>query len=198
MIARKSVLGMWVFLATEVLFFGGLFLALAVNYYLHTKAFISGAQAMNLFLGTINTGLLLTSSWAIAMALHCINHEQKLRAQLWLTLTAFLGLIFLVIKSLEYIEHWKENLVPALNWHPSLALPVATQLFFFLYFVMTLLHGLHLTIGIGLIGLFTWRYSLPGAGSRFNESFENIGLYWHFVDIVWIFLFPVLYLIGRA
>lgn len=198
MIAKKSVLGMWIFLVTEILFFGALFVAFGINFLIHTQDFTAGVRHMNLGLGSLNTAVLLTSSLLIAWATHSINADKAPQARRLLMGTVLLGLFFLLIKFSEYALHAREHLIPALDWHPDPRLPKATQLFFFMYFLMTLIHALHLLIGLGLVSVYGWRYGLSRDQDYFKPSFENLGLYWHFVDVVWIFLFPCLYLIGRT
>jgi cytochrome c oxidase subunit 3 len=198
MIAKKSVLGMWIFLVTEMLFFGGLFLCLAIGFFLHPSEFRAGVRHMDLVLGTLNTAVLLTSSWVLAVGLRDGMHANSKRAVRLFILTAALGVLFLFVKFSEYAHHAHDHLVPGLDWQPAPALPLATQLFFFLYFVMTLIHSVHLIIGIVLVAGHTWRYSKKGATAHLEAALENVGLFWHFVDVIWIFLFPCLYLIGRT
>lgn len=186
---KTAILGMWVFIGSEVLFFGGLFLALTVYRELFTTEFAVGTRHMNLWLGTANTAILLTSSWLLAMALEKIKGGE--RAFLLLLATISLGVLFLFVKGYEYFLHYQDGLFPGLRWAPPLGASPQLVLFFFLYFFMTALHGLHVLIGLGLISFVTFR--------RNSEGFsENVGLYWHFVDIVWVFLFPMLYLMGRS
>lgn len=146
--------GMWVFLGTEILFFGALFAVLYIHFYLTPVAFKSALQHMDWVLGSLNTFVLLTSSWTMAMALYYAHQGQKKPAVTLMLVTTVLGFLFLVIKISEYIEHGRDSLIPALNWHPPSTLPKEAILFFFMYFLMTLLHALHLTIGMGLISFF--------------------------------------------
>lgn len=196
--ASINKFGMWVFLGTETLFFGALFTVLYIHFYLTPVDFNLALQHMDLALGSVNTLVLLTSSWTMAMALFYAQKSQKKRAVFLMTLTVLLGFLFMVLKISEYIEHGRDHLIPALDWHPVPAMPKAAVLFFFMYFVMTLLHALHLTIGMGLISFYGWRFSKDQNPAARLPLLENLGLYWHFVDLVWIFLFPSLYLIGRS
>jgi cytochrome c oxidase subunit 3 len=181
-------LGIWVFLASEALFFSGLFLALTVYRILYPEAFHEGTREMHFWLGTVNTGILLTSSFTMATAVRLAPE----RGRRWLFLTALLGLAFLVVKGVEYHQEWLDGMVPVLHFDPNRFASPHTVLFLFLYFVMTLIHALHLLIGIGLV-------SWLGLGQRKKKlRVEVVGIYWHFVDLVWVFLYPALYLLGRS
>ena len=187
-------LGMWVFLASEVLFFGGLFLAYLYGRTHWSQGWAAASRHTDVVLGTLNTALLLTSSAVAALAVACEEDERQRRwtARL-LTLTAALGAAFLVVKGLEWHAEWDEHLVPG----PSFALDVpGAQEFFGLYFVMTGLHGVHMVAGIGVLAVLARGRSRrrAWAGAR---QIEVAALYWHFVDIVWIFLYPLLYLVQR-
>jgi cytochrome c oxidase subunit III len=192
-----SALGMWVFLVTEIMFFGGLFTAYVVYRTAFPAAFHGASKELDIALGALNTVVLITSSLTMALAVHAAQVSRRGMLVVCLLLTIALGTTFLGVKAYEYWHKWHEHLVPG----PSFAYhgPDATnaQLFFSLYFAMTGLHALHMIIGIGLLGVLTVR----GAQGMFNRFYytpvELSGLYWHFVDLVWIFLFPLLYLIGR-
>ena len=192
---RETVtLGMWAFLATEVLFFGAL-IAAYINYRIWFGAeFIAAASMTKVALGTANTAVLLTSSACMAMAVTMHEAGARRSPVLWLIATALLGLIFIVIKSYEYSLEYQEHLVPALNFDLARHGGVA-EIFFMFYFCATGLHALHLLIGISLVSWLAFAIGTdrlkPGSTTRL------IGLYWHFVDIVWIFLFPLIYLAGR-
>jgi cytochrome c oxidase subunit III len=192
-----SALGMWVFLVTEIMFFGGLFTAYVVYRTAFPAAFHGASKELDIALGALNTVVLITSSLTMALAVHAAQVSRRGMLVVCLLLTIALGTTFLGVKAYEYWHKWHEHLVPG----PSFAYhgPDATnaQLFFSLYFAMTGLHALHMIIGIGLLGVLTVR----GAQGMFNRFYytpvELSGLYWHFVDLVWIFLFPLLYLLGR-
>jgi cytochrome c oxidase subunit 3 len=194
---REAVtLGMWAFLATEVLFFGAL-VAAYFNYRIcFGSEFIAAARMTKVVFGTINTAVLLTSSACMAMAVTSHESGSRRGPVLWLIATALLGLAFIAIKSVEYWLEYQEHLVPALNFDLARHGGV-TEIFFMFYFCATGLHALHLLIGIGMV---TWLAIWIGTGriDRDGSTTRLIGLYWHFVDIVWIFLFPLIYLAGRA
>ena len=192
---RETVtLGMWAFLATEVLFFGAL-IAAYLNYRIWFGAeFIAAAKMTKVVLGTINTAVLLTSSACMAMAVSTSDAGGRRAPVLWLIATALLGLMFIVIKGYEYSLEYQEQLVPALNFDVARHGGVA-EIFFMFYFCATGLHALHLLIGICLV---SWlAFAIGTDRLRPGSTTRLIGLYWHFVDIVWIFLFPLIYLAGR-
>ncbi len=194
---ESSAFGMWVFLATEILFFGGLFTVYLVYRTQYPDAFAGASQQLNVLLGGINTAVLISSSLTMAMGVWGAQLGRRRTQVVFLLLTIALGVVFLGIKSVEYASKFEEGLVPGANFRYQGADPVHAQLFFSLYFVMTGMHALHMIIGIGIMTALTvmaWR-------GRFTRTYhtpvEVSGLYWHFVDIVWIFLFPLLYLIDR-
>ncbi len=185
--------GMWLFLATELLFFGGLFLCYTVYRITNTDGFLAGARETDIRLGTINTVILLTSSLTMVMAVQ--GGRAGLRGLVWkcLAATALLGAAFLAVKGYEWSEDISRHLVP--NAHFPIAIKGASM-FFALYWVMTGLHGIHLTIGVAIVARLAWL--MRGRTSLKIPDLITIGLYWHFVDTVWIFLYPLLYLSGRA
>lgn len=191
---EAATLGMWTFLATEVLFFGALIAGYSAYRLIHPEAFVEAARHTKIVLGTANTAILLTSSAFMATAVEANEAGSRRAAILCLAATALLGLLFLVIKGWEYSLEYGEHLVPGLNFDSARYGDVA-QLFFLFYFFATGLHALHLTIGIALVGGLAAR----NASSHPPRSLtvRMIGLYWHFVDVVWIFLFPLIYLVGR-
>ena len=192
---ESSRLGLWLFLATEVLFFGALFLAYVVYRHAYPHEFALASRQTNLFLGTLNTAVLLTSSLTMALAVHAAQ-QSRIRALLrFLAITFILGIGFLVIKALEYHEHFSDHLVPGARF--ALATHPKAQLFFWLYFVMTGLHAIHVTVGLGLIVILLRLSSKLRFSADYYTPVEMGGLYWHFVDIVWVFLYPLLYLINR-
>ena len=193
-----ATLGMWTFLITEVLFFGGMFTSYAIYRAMYPGAFASTSRYMDVVLGGTNTAVLICSSLTMAMAVRAAQLSKRKSLMNFLVLTMIFGTIFLVIKGFEYHSKWVEHLVPGFDfqYEPSYYAQHA-QILFFLYFAMTGMHALHMIVGLGLLtylliqakrGIFTANYFSP---------VEMIGLYWHFVDIVWIFLFPLLYLIGH-
>ena len=192
---REGVgLGMWIFLASEVLFFGGLFVSYAVYRNFNEDAFRLASAHTQILYGSINTALLLTSSLTMTIALRAATAELRSLTLVCLGVTAALGIVFLACKGLEYREDLKEHLFPGPNFPLS---PPATQLFWGLYWVMTGVHAVHLSVGIGVV-LFVFvlfrRRVVPLQGS----TMEGVALYWHFVDSVWIVLYPLLYLGGRS
>jgi cytochrome c oxidase subunit 3 len=191
---ETAMLGMWAFLATEVLFFGSL-VAAYFNYRIWFGAeFIAAARMTRVALGTANTAILLTSSACMASAVAAKEAGSRRSAIAWLTGTAALGIAFVAVKFFEYSLEYGEHLVPALNFD-SARYSGATEIFFTFYFCATGLHALHLLIGITLV---TWlALRIRRRGTEHGQVARLIGLYWHFVDVVWIFLFPLIYLAGR-
>jgi cytochrome c oxidase subunit 3 len=194
---EASSLGMWAFLITEIMFFGGLFAVYAVYRSAYPDAFAAGSRHLDLVLGTVNTLVLIGSSLTMAMAVWEAQHGRRNGQIRYLVLTMGLGLLFLVIKAFEYGHKFHEHLIPGRLFQWSGPFAQNVQLFFSLYFAMTGVHALHMIVGIGLL---TWLLVNAWRGRYTTQSFgpvEISGLYWHFVDIVWIFLFPLLYLIDR-
>jgi len=193
----SAVLGMWAFLIQEVMFFGGLFLAYAVYRASYPEAFAHGSHHLDVTLGAFNTAVLIASSLTMALAVHAAQTGHRAQLILFLFLTLLLGSIFLGVKAIEYGHKWHEGLVPGLQWRLEGPDAPHQLIFFSLYFAMTGMHALHMVVGaIGLIVLLF--FALQGKYSAdYNTPVEMFGLYWHFVDIVWIFLFPLLYLFAR-
>ncbi len=203
--------GMWVFLLTEVMFFGGLFCAYLIFRNWYHPAFVAGSNTLDITLGTTNTAVLICSSFTMAMAVYSAEIRRRGQLILFLVLTILLGSVFLGIKAVEYHQKYVEHHIPGPSFsiqdfvHPTnpKAIPLApdtpekTQLYFFLYFAMTGMHALHMIIGIALLFIMVARASKGAYTEGHVIPVENFGLYWHFVDIVWIFLFPLLYLISR-
>ena len=188
-----SKTGMWLFLFTEMLLFGGLFIVYSVYRYRNPVAFHLAAQELSVFIGTINTIILLISSTTIAMSITAIQKNNKKLALLLLGITVILGLAFLVNKYFEWGEHIKEHIYPgssilALRGHGDV-------LFYGLYFFMTGLHALHIIIGLVFILVIATSVLRDKINFENYVLLENSGLYWHLVDLIWIFLFPLFYLI---
>jgi cytochrome c oxidase subunit 3 len=186
--------GVWVFLASEVLFFGALLLGYSVYRHMYPEAFRAAARETEVFYGTLNTAILLTSSLTMAVAVRAAEAALRRVTVCCLIATAAFGLAFLIVKGFEYRDDIANGLLPG----PHFALhPPATEIFWAFYWILTGLHAIHLTIGIGLVTTlmaFTALRSIP-IGST---AFEGVALYWHLVDIIWVVLLPLLYLIGRA
>jgi cytochrome c oxidase subunit 3 len=191
-------LGMWTFLVTEVMFFGGLFGAYTVYRVRFPEAFIEGSNHLNLWLGSVNTAVLLCSSLAIALAVRSAQLGKRKTLVGFLLLTIVLGATFLGLKGVEYYQEFEEHLIPSINFVLDSPLADQVQLFFIIYFSMTGLHAIHMILGISALFIFvvlSWRNKFS---PDYYSPVEMMGLYWHFVDIVWVFLFPLLYLMGRA
>jgi cytochrome c oxidase subunit III len=190
--ARVARFGMWAFIASEVLFFGAVFMAYTFVRTLHPAAFVAAARETNLWFGGANTAILITSSFTMVMAAKAANLDLRRMATLCLTITALLGVAFLVVKGFEYREDVHDHLVPGQNFKLS---EPATQIFFSFYWGITGIHALHLTIGIALVGRLAWllwRERLPTQSPQIDVT----SLYWGFVDMVWIVVFPLIYLGG--
>jgi cytochrome c oxidase subunit 3 len=191
---EANVLGMWLFLATEVLFFGGLFTGYLVFRTAYPETFHEASRHLDVIRGGINTAVLLTSSLAVALAVHAAEHDDRRRVAWLLAATVVLGLIFLGVKASEYLTEYQDSLVPGLRFVWEGSQPLHARIFFSLYFVMTGLHALHMIIGISIATVMIY-FARRGYYAGDAMPVERFGLYWHFVDIVWIFLFPLLYLI---
>jgi len=207
---EAGTLGMWVFLVTEIMFFGGMFLAYTLYRSQYPEAFAIASNHLDIKLGAINTAVLIFSSFTMAMAVYSTQVGKRRPQTIYLVLTIVLGLAFLGIKAVEYYEKYVDNLIPGslIPGHPfnpdpnamHLTLGVSmqhVQMFYWIYFAMTGMHALHMIIGVGLLSVILY-FSVKGRYSpEYHNPVEVAGLYWHFVDIVWIFLFPLLYLLGR-
>jgi cytochrome c oxidase subunit III len=216
---EAGTLGMWVFLVTEIMFFGGMFLAYTLYRNLYPAAFASASNHLDIKLGAVNTAVLIVSSFTMALAVYFTQNGKPRPQILCLGLTLILGLTFLGIKAVEYHDKYEDHLIPGrlIPWNPFNPgvqeegqpvdhhklhlLPGATvknvEMFYWIYFAMTGMHALHMIIGAGLL-TYLLIFSLKGRfDPEYHSPVEVIGLYWHFVDIVWIFLFPLLYLLGR-
>lgn len=186
--------GIWVFIATEVMFFGGLFLAYVVYRTTYFHAFTEAARHSNVLIGTVNTAILLTSSFTIAAAVLQAKVAKPKSVAMLLAFTSVLGLAFLALKGLEYSQHISDHLLPGGSFQMGKIGPF--QMFWWLYFVMTGLHALHVIIGLGIIA---WQFvgALGGRAWANENSITATALYWHFVDAIWVFLYPLFYLIHQ-
>jgi cytochrome c oxidase subunit 3 len=194
---EATTLGMWVFLVTEVLFFGGLFATYMIYRSWYPDAFAVASHELDVVLGTTNTVVLITSSLTMALAVHAAQLGQRKLLMTFLILTMILGGVFLGIKSVEYYHKFVEHHIPGPGFQFEKEYFRHAQIFFSLYFVMTGLHAIHMIIGIGIMLVMLWWAWRGTITAEYYSPIEVSGLYWHFVDIVWIFLFPLLYLIGR-
>ncbi len=189
-------LGIWLFLVTEVLLFGGMFLAFAVFRSWHGEAFAEAHRHLDKVLGSINTVALITSSFTMALAVRASQRGAKRETVALLAATLALALVFLVIKFFEYRHKFEHGLLPGRFFTAAGFVHPAARTFFGVYFMMTGIHGLHVAIGIGLIGWVLLRARRGEFSSRYYAPVEGVGLYWHLVDMIWIYHFPLLYLVG--
>jgi cytochrome c oxidase subunit 3 len=205
---EAGTLGMWVFLVTEIMFFGVMFFAYTLYRSQYPQAFASASNHLSLPLGTINTGVLILSSFTMALGVYSAQIGKRRNLIISLVLTILLGLTFLGIKAVEYHEKYVDHLIPGKlfprnPFDPSKvhllpgASPKNVEMFYWIYFAMTGMHAVHMIIGVGLLSVILY-FALKGRyGPEYHNPVEISGLYWHFVDIIWIFLFPLLYLLGR-
>jgi cytochrome c oxidase subunit 3 len=216
---EAGALGMWVFLVTEIMFFGGMFLAYTLYRTQYPAAFASASNHLDLTLGAINTVVLILSSFTMALAVYSAQVGKRRNLIICLVFTIILGLTFLGIKAVEYHDKYVDNLIPGqlipgrpfnpavqehgtpYDKHKLHLLPGATvknvEMFYWIYFAMTGMHAVHMIIGVGLLSVILWFAWRGRYGPEYHNPVEISGLYWHFVDIIWIFLFPLLYLLGR-
>jgi cytochrome c oxidase subunit 3 len=205
---EAGTLGMWVFLVTEIMFFGGMFFAYTLYRTKFPEAFASASNHLSLKLGAINTAVLIFSSFTMALAVYCTQTGNRRNQVICLVLTILLGLTFLGIKAVEYHEKYVDHLIPGrlISGRPFDAsgihlLPGAAkqnvEMFYWIYFAMTGMHAIHMIIGVGLLSVILYFSARGRYGPEYHNPVEVSGLYWHFVDIIWIFLFPLLYLLGR-
>jgi cytochrome c oxidase subunit III len=199
---ETATLGMFVFLLTELMMFGGLFCSYLVYRTLYLPSFLEGSKHMELTIGAVNTAVLICSSLTMALGVRAAQKGRSRAIVFYMLITLLFGCAFLALKGVEYYHHWHAHEVPGFGFefvsNAAGVDPGKVQLFFALYFIMTGLHALHMLIGIGLV---TWITIGAWKGhymERYHNPVENVGLYWHFVDIVWIYLFPLLYLISRT
>jgi cytochrome c oxidase subunit III len=198
-----STLGMWIFLITELMFFGGLFLAYTVYRRAYPEIFAFASGTLNVYIGAAKTVVLLCSSLTMVLAVRAAQLGQKKAIVIFLILTLILGGVFLGVKAYEWKEKFEEHHIPGASFHLEGLTPDGpieqghAQLFFSLYFAMTGLHALHMVVGAGLLLYLIFEARKGRFTAEYNTPVDLIGLYWHFVDIIWIFLFPLMYLIDR-
>jgi cytochrome c oxidase subunit 3 len=192
---ETAELGMWIFLVTELLLFGGVFVSYTVYRYHYPAAFAEASRHLDTVIGTVNTAVLIISSLGMALAVYGAQTAKRKRLLIGLIVGIVFGSAFMVLKGIEYYHHYLNQEFPGLAFDYTVPDAHAKQIFFFLYFAMTGLHAIHLTIGIVMVCVVLfWAYR-RAYSPEYYTPVENAGLYWHFVDIVWIFLFPLLYLI---
>jgi cytochrome c oxidase subunit 3 len=200
---EAASLGMWLFLVTEVMFFGGFFLVYTVYRTHYPHAFAVAAHHLNVTIGAFNTAVLIFSSLTMALAVHAAQLGRRRQIVGWLLATVVLGSVFLGVKVVEYKEKFDHHLVPGPRFS-AVAIELTgdeakrAEIYYSLYFGMTGLHASHMVVGIPIILVIAWLAHKGMFDAEYHSPVENIGLYWHFVDIVWIFLFPLLYLIPAA
>jgi cytochrome c oxidase subunit III len=195
---RAATLGLWIFLATELMFFGPLFFGYVYGRLHFPQAFAVASRHTEATLGTLNTALLLTSSFTMAVAIEARKLDARKLSTWLLAATTMLGVAFLIVKGTEYRHEWEEHLFPGASFAFPGPHADGVRYFYFTYFAMTGLHAVHLFIGIVMVGIFGIGLGRGAMAFANPERIELAGLYWHFIDAVWIFLYPILYLVGRA
>jgi cytochrome c oxidase subunit 3 len=195
-----STFGMWVFLVTEVLFFGGLFMAYILYRLWYPEMFVAASHHLDIPLGTFNTAVLIGSSLTMALAVNSAQRGLSGKTQVfWLAATMFLGAVFLGVKVIEYTDKWNHHLIPGANFvFDKPEFQQTAQIYFSLYFALTGLHATHMIVGMAIMAVIAWMAWKGQFTETWYTPVEIMGLYWHFVDLVWIFLFPLLYLIAGA
>lgn len=193
---ETATVGMWIFLITEVMLFGGLFTSFAVyrlNYY---HAFELGSSQMEYWMGAVNTAVLICSSFTMVMAVHSAERGHRLRTAILLLCTILIGLVFLGIKFDEYYRHYLDFKVPGVRFVESNPYAANDEMFFVFYFIMTGLHATHMIVGIGLLTVLLLRTLFGSFSAEYHTPIDITGLYWHFVDMIWVFLFAIFYIPG--
>ncbi len=188
-------LGMWLFLITEILLFSGMFVAYAVFRAWHPEVFAIASTELDPWLGGLNTVVLLTSSLTVALSIHAAQTDRRQALVRYLILTVLLAGVFMVVKYFEYTHKFHLGIFPGGNFTYEGMTEAYVPIFFSIYFVMTGIHGVHVLVGMGVISWLAWRAHKGHFNSEYYTPVELTGLYWHLVDIIWIFLFPLLYLI---
>ena len=189
-------LGVWLFLVTEILLFGGLFCAFAIFRAKYLDAFVEAHHHLDKVMGAINTIVLICSSLTMALAVRSAQTNKKKNTVALLVVTLIFAGTFLVVKYFEYSHKFHEGLLPGHNFTAEGFVHPEANIFFGVYFMMTGIHGFHILVGMALIAWVTFRANKGHFSSRYYSPVENVGLYWHLVDLIWIYLFPLLYLVG--
>jgi cytochrome c oxidase subunit 3 len=193
---ETTTIGMWIFLMTEVMLFGGLFVAYTVYRLSHPQAFDIGSSEMEATIGAVNTAVLICSSLTMALAVYSSEVGNQKRLMLYLVLTMAMGALFLILKMSEYYDHWRDHKVPGFWFVQQGAHAPGVQMFFVFYFVMTGVHALHMTIGLGVLSVLLFRTFLGSFTAEYHTPVDMGGLYWHFIDVVWVFLYAIFYIPG--
>ncbi|PKL74696.1 MAG: cytochrome C oxidase subunit III [Candidatus Melainabacteria bacterium HGW-Melainabacteria-1] len=187
-------LGMWLFLFTEIMFFSGLFVLFAAYYYNHTDDFIRGSSELNVIIGTANTAVLLISSFFVASAVRAVERKSKISSIIMLGVSLSLGIVFLVNKYFEWSYKAGQGIYPGSD--TLLEMPKGTIAFYNLYYFLTGLHAIHVIVGLVLLTVCLVIAIRVADNGKQLVLTDNVGLYWHLVDIIWIFLFPLFYLLS--
>ncbi|HEY2381493.1 MAG TPA: cytochrome c oxidase subunit 3 [Terriglobia bacterium] len=190
--------GMWVFLSTEVLFFGAVFFAYILYRGLYYQAFVQGSRELSIWMGGLNTAILLCSSLFMALAVHAAQRGRTNQLVMYLIITEIVGAVFLGIKFLEYYQHYKDHLIPGMGFGYGGANANRVELFMVFYFILTGMHAVHMIIGLGVLSALAILATRGKFEGGYYDPVDIGGLYWHFVDIVWVFIFPLLYLVKRT
>ena len=197
---EAAKLGMWIFLAQELLFFSGLFVAYGMFRSMYPEAFAAGSAQLDKIMGGVNTVVLLFSSLTAALSVRSAQLGKRGEVNMYLAITILCAFGFLIIKYFEYLAKIDHGLLPGDHWHPHIEagqalLPANTHIFFGIYFMLTGLHGIHVAIGIGILSWVMWRNNRGEFSAEYWTPVDLAALYWHLVDLIWIYLFPLLYLI---
>ncbi|HET6806395.1 MAG TPA: cytochrome c oxidase subunit 3 [Frateuria sp.] len=195
---EAATLGMWAFLATEILFFGVLFAGYTYCRVLFPQAFAAASRHTDMLLGTIETAVLLTSSCAVALSVREVQLGGRRMAVALLGLAALLGTSFLVMHGFEYYAEYGEGLIPGIHYTQQGIYARGIEVFYCLYYFITGFHSIHVAVGVALMLAMAWRTWHRAFDPDYHTPLELTALYWHLVDIVWIFVYPVIYLVGRA
>ena len=193
---ETATVGMWIFLATEVMLFGALFTGYAVYRMYYTQGFLEGSREMTLVIGTVNTAVLFTSCLTMSLAIRAIAEGRQYRTYILLLVTAGIGLVFLALKFAEYYLHYEEHKVPGIWFESRSPQAGPEELFFIFYFVMTGLHAIHLSIAVGLVLVVAVRTAMGRFSAEYHTPIDMVGLFWHYIDIIWSFLYTIFYVTG--
>lgn len=195
---HAAKLGMWIWLATELLLFSGLFLVALILRILHPDSVTAAALHLQFWIGATNTAILILSSFSMSGAIEMSRLGWQRGTVRCMVLTALLGTAFLLLKGFEYFIDWQGLVTPFLYWRPyAIVGDDPSKLFMNDYYIITALHGLHLTTGVMIMLVMAWQASAAGYLTRHQNRIEIIGLYWHFIDLIWICVFPIIYVFNR-